>query len=285
MVWSENASAPTEADDPEWFSDKKPVLYDRFPTTSLNNRFIPPAGLRTDAVFAVDDDIRVPCQDLDFAYEVRVWWWAAAVVVGTWERERGADASTLLPHTNQQVWKVADDSLVGFMPRIHTLNPAALAAASSKAAASASASSGGSSSSNLRGAATATAEGAGLGDNDEGRIIEEGQDGGTELDEEGSGSAARQPPAAQEGEGDAAAPKVPLFLYNGWWKVWWEGEYSLVLTKAAFLHRDFLRVYTEEMPAQIRWVLSFVCVSCCVCGPVHCGSSCVWVHTLLRPPN
>ncbi len=70
VVWSENTSAPSEEDDPEWFSDKKTVVYDRFPTTSLNNRFVTPSGLRTDAVFAVDDDIRVPCQDLDFAYEV-----------------------------------------------------------------------------------------------------------------------------------------------------------------------------------------------------------------------
>jgi hypothetical protein len=71
VVWSENTSAPSEEEGSEWFSDKKTVLYDTFPTTSLNNRFIPPTGLRTDAVFAVDDDIRVPCQDLDFAYEVR----------------------------------------------------------------------------------------------------------------------------------------------------------------------------------------------------------------------
>lgn len=75
VVWSENTTAPSAengAQDAAWFSDKKPVLYDSFPTTSLNNRFVPPGGLRTDAVFAVDDDIRVPCQDLDFAYEVGV---------------------------------------------------------------------------------------------------------------------------------------------------------------------------------------------------------------------
>lgn len=88
VVWSENSSVPQECCDKDWFSGKKRVYYDKYETTSLNNRFVPPEGLSTDAVFAVDDDIRVPCSDLDFAYEV---------------------------------WRVADGSLVGFMPRIHTL--------------------------------------------------------------------------------------------------------------------------------------------------------------------
>jgi hypothetical protein len=71
VVWSENSSVPQECCDKEWFSGKKRVYYDKYETTSLNNRFVPPEGLSTDAVFAVDDDIRVPCSDLDFAYEVR----------------------------------------------------------------------------------------------------------------------------------------------------------------------------------------------------------------------
>jgi hypothetical protein len=70
VVWSENGSAPQEATDKQWFSNKKPVFYDKYETTSLNNRFIPPEGLATDGVFAVDDDIRVPCADLEFAHEV-----------------------------------------------------------------------------------------------------------------------------------------------------------------------------------------------------------------------
>lgn len=46
--------------------------------------------------------------------------------------------------------------------------------------------------------------------------------------------------------------KGQYFRYNGWWKVWWDGEYSLVLTKAAFLHRNFLKSYTTDMPQEIR---------------------------------
>ena len=72
VVWSENGTAPQEGEkDKDWFSNKKKVFYDKYHTTSLNNRFVPPEGLGTDSVFAVDDDIRVPCADLDFAYEVR----------------------------------------------------------------------------------------------------------------------------------------------------------------------------------------------------------------------
>lgn len=82
VVWSENGSAPQEATDRQWFSSKKPVYYDKYETTSLNNRFIPPEGLATDAVFAVDDDIRVPCADLEFAHEV------SEAFRGAWEGGR-----------------------------------------------------------------------------------------------------------------------------------------------------------------------------------------------------
>jgi len=46
-VWSENETAPPspqEEKDRAWFSDHKPVYYDTYATTSLNNRFVPPAG-------------------------------------------------------------------------------------------------------------------------------------------------------------------------------------------------------------------------------------------------
>ena len=57
---------------------------------SLNSRFAPLSDLATDAVFAVDDDIRVPCADLALAFEV---------------------------------WVAAPRTLVGFFPRLHTLAP------------------------------------------------------------------------------------------------------------------------------------------------------------------
>jgi hypothetical protein len=101
---------------------------------SLNNRFKPLDGPHTNAIFSVDDDMRVSCKELDLAHEV---------------------------------WRGAQRSIVGFMPRVHLRR-------------------------------------------------------GGEL------------------------------TYRCWWRVWWHGTYSIILTKAAFFHHDFLRMYTNDMPAAIR---------------------------------
>ncbi|KAL5773832.1 hypothetical protein ACOSP7_013472 [Xanthoceras sorbifolium] len=42
------------------------------------------------------------------------------------------------------------------------------------------------------------------------------------------------------------------YIYGGWWSVWWTGTYSMVLSKAAFFHKKYLGIYTNEMPASIR---------------------------------
>ncbi|ERN09729.1 hypothetical protein AMTRI_Chr08g202160 [Amborella trichopoda] len=42
------------------------------------------------------------------------------------------------------------------------------------------------------------------------------------------------------------------YAYGGWWSVWWMGTYSMVLSKAAFFHRKYLDMYTNQMPASIR---------------------------------
>ncbi|CAL0315754.1 unnamed protein product [Lupinus luteus] len=42
------------------------------------------------------------------------------------------------------------------------------------------------------------------------------------------------------------------FVYGGWWSVWWTGTYSMVLSKAAFFHRKYFTLYTNEMPTAIR---------------------------------
>lgn len=42
------------------------------------------------------------------------------------------------------------------------------------------------------------------------------------------------------------------YTYGGWWSVWWMGTYSMVLSKAAFFHKKYLSLYTNEMPASIR---------------------------------
>uniref|UniRef100_A0A0D6QZP5 Glycosyl transferase 64 domain-containing protein n=1 Tax=Araucaria cunninghamii TaxID=56994 RepID=A0A0D6QZP5_ARACU len=53
---------------------------------NLNNRFKPIEGLRTDAIFSIDDDVIVPCPTLEFAFNV---------------------------------WQSAPESMVGFVPRMH----------------------------------------------------------------------------------------------------------------------------------------------------------------------
>eukprot|EP00252_Welwitschia_mirabilis_P002863 TRINITY_DN12885_c0_g1_i2.p1 TRINITY_DN12885_c0_g1~~TRINITY_DN12885_c0_g1_i2.p1 ORF type:complete len:346 (+),score=39.60 TRINITY_DN12885_c0_g1_i2:354-1391(+) len=51
---------------------------------------------------------------------------------------------------------------------------------------------------------------------------------------------------------DTKRHDAPVYTYGGWWSVWWMGTYSMVLTKAAFLHKKYLDMYTNEMPAPIR---------------------------------
>jgi hypothetical protein len=41
------------------------------------------------------------------------------------------------------------------------------------------------------------------------------------------------------------------YRYGGWWSVWWTGTYSMVLTKAAFIHKTYLEMYTNEMPTTL----------------------------------
>jgi hypothetical protein len=139
VIWNDlEAAPPSEETHPHFFSLLKSTIFHVQEVDSLNNRFRPIDDLKTEAVFAVDDDMIVPCGDLDFAFEV---------------------------------WKSSPKSMVGFMPRTHSL--------------------------------------ANLG-------------------------------------------KSQQYVYNCWWKVWWDGSYSMVLTKAAFLHRDYLNTYTNKMPSSIR---------------------------------
>ncbi len=102
---------------------------------SLNNRFRPLQGPHFDAILSVDDDMRIPCADLNLAYEV---------------------------------WRGSPRSLVGFMPRVH-----------------------------LR--------------QSNGKLV-----------------------------------------YRCWWRVWWHGLYSIILTKAAIMHHDFFALYTNQMPQAVR---------------------------------
>jgi hypothetical protein len=90
IVWNDVDSTPPKEDD---FFDIDPAFKDRtvkfetFAENNLNNRFIPPEGLATDAVFNVDDDMVIPCEYMSAAFEA---------------------------------WMAAPNSLVGFAPRLHT---------------------------------------------------------------------------------------------------------------------------------------------------------------------
>ncbi|KAB2596273.1 exostosin-2 [Pyrus ussuriensis x Pyrus communis] len=114
------------------------LKYDINKEDSLNNRFKEIKDLRTDAVFSIDDDVIFPCSSVEFAFDV---------------------------------WQSASDTMVGFVPRMHWVDP----------------------------------------------------------------------------KGDENH-----YIYGGWWSVWWTGTYSMVLSKAAFFHKKYLSLYTNEMPASIK---------------------------------
>lgn len=42
------------------------------------------------------------------------------------------------------------------------------------------------------------------------------------------------------------------YSYGGWWSVWWTGTYSMVLSKAAFFHKKYLHLYSNQMSQYIR---------------------------------
>ena len=41
-------------------------------------------------------------------------------------------------------------------------------------------------------------------------------------------------------------------IYRCWWRVWWYGEYSMILTKAAFMHHDYFAIYSGNTAAPVR---------------------------------
>ena len=95
VIWSDKANPPPtdmmkrygSARPPSTISGPTSVGFLVQDSTSLNNRFRPLLDVEhTDAIFAVDDDMRVACKDLEVAFEA---------------------------------WRASPESLVGFMPRVH----------------------------------------------------------------------------------------------------------------------------------------------------------------------
>jgi len=111
------------------------IIFDIRSDNSLNNRFKPLQSPHTDAIFSVDDGIRVTCAELQLALEV---------------------------------WQSSPRTLVGFMPRNHNI---------------------------------------------------------------------------RRNNG--------VLEYRCWWNVWWEGAYSIILTKAAILHHDYFHAYFNALPKEI----------------------------------
>ena len=134
ITWSESTPPPEDLRARYALMNNPPIIFDTFDKDSLNNRFVPLKSHFTPGIFAVDDDMRVPCDDLELAFE-------------TWLN-------------NQR-------TIVGFMPRVHVID----------------------------------------------------------------GSS---------------------FVYRCWWTVWVQGVYSIILTKAAFLHHDYFDLYTHSMPPGVH---------------------------------
>lgn len=40
-----------------------------------------------------------------------------------------------------------------------------------------------------------------------------------------------------------------MYKYLYWWRVWWSGTYSIILTKASFFNEKYLSMYTDRMRA------------------------------------
>lgn len=80
VVW--NAGLPP---DPQSLSTPRvPVRVRVEQTNSLNNRFRPDSGIRTRAVFSIDDDIRIPCRDIENAFAA--WRREPEVMIGFFPR-------------------------------------------------------------------------------------------------------------------------------------------------------------------------------------------------------
>jgi hypothetical protein len=133
VVWSDQENEPP---DMKFFeiapTDRKRVVFERHSINSLNNRFNGLVESNSDAVFSVDDDLLISCASLRQAYHV---------------------------------WRANKLALVGFSPRMHSINPV------------------------------------------------------------------------------TGEPR-----YHNWQHTWWNGMYSIVLTKAAFFHKKYLKKYMGVMP-------------------------------------
>ncbi|WOL08383.1 hypothetical protein Cni_G17136 [Canna indica] len=97
VVWSEHDRPSDSLQDALWQSVQKSskrcddieLKFDLHEENSLNNRFKQVEGLKTDAVFSVDDDVLFPCASMELAFSA---------------------------------WQSAPTAMVGFVPRMHWMD-------------------------------------------------------------------------------------------------------------------------------------------------------------------
>eukprot|EP00873_Tetraselmis_striata_P014810 jgi/Tetstr1/435074/TSEL_024043.t1 len=87
VIWCEEHAPP---EDRAASPGEPPLRYDVMRNCSLNNRFLPIPDIETEAILSIDDDIRIPCEDLEKAF---------------------------------QAWRSSPRTIVGFFPRLHLEHP------------------------------------------------------------------------------------------------------------------------------------------------------------------
>eukprot|EP01031_Cornospumella_fuschlensis_P028661 gene28661-34603_t len=70
IVWSEKEAVPQSVKDKYKEYVNPQIFFNVHTVDSLNNRFTPLPEPHTEAIFSVDDDMRIPCADLQVAYDV-----------------------------------------------------------------------------------------------------------------------------------------------------------------------------------------------------------------------
>ncbi|EFJ50698.1 acetylglucosaminyltransferase [Volvox carteri f. nagariensis] len=189
-VWCEDGLPPNRAEASGYYSDIKEVRYDIVSNSSLNNRFWPLEGLRTEAVLSLDDDIVAPCEVLEELFALLLYPFAiglskrlcdcccccdccpgrcCVVDPHTALGVRVCYLVVLIEHVSFQVWRRDPYNMAGFYPRLHVLDQ-----------------------------------------------------------------------------------RCNYRYLQGFGTLYWHRKYSLVLTKAAMLHRDYLEYYTNHMDYEIR---------------------------------
>lgn len=83
-VLSEDTTSLRKSKSQSTTQSKPTVEFIRVPKDSLNSRFLPIQNLKTDAVFMVDDDVRIDCQSLKSSFEA--WRHYPDAIVGFYPR-------------------------------------------------------------------------------------------------------------------------------------------------------------------------------------------------------